>query len=83
MQISGDNTLIRTQISLDEQAYREAKAEARRQGVSLAEFLRRAVRMALPPGNDRPWMRYAGAVASGDPDASATVDDVVYGRGRP
>jgi hypothetical protein len=35
---------------------------ARRQGISLAEFLRRAVAAALGPtrrGN-RPWMRYAG-----------------------
>lgn len=77
--------MIRTQISLDEQAYREAKAEARRQGISLAEFLRRAVRLALPARGrgDRPWMRYAGAVASGDPDASQSVDAVVYGRPRP
>lgn len=77
--------MIRTQISLDEQAYREAKAEARRQGISLAEFLRRAVRVALPkPGRaDRAWLRYAGAVASGDPDASRSVDAVVYGRPRP
>ena len=41
--------MIRTQISLEEQAYREAKLEARRQVISLAEFLRRAVRVALPP----------------------------------
>ena len=81
----GDNTVIRTQISLDEKAYREAKAEARRQGISLAEFLRRAVRLALPAGDrgERPWMRYGGAVASGDPEASQTVDAVVYGRPRP
>lgn len=77
--------MIRTQISLDEQAYREAKEEARRQGISLAEFLRRAVRLALPAHRraDRPWMRYAGALASGDPDASQSVDAVVYGRPRP
>lgn len=77
--------MIRTQISLDEHAYRAAKAEARRQGISLAEFLRRAVRLALPARgrSDRPWMRYAGAVASGDPDASQSVDTVVYGRPRP
>ena len=77
--------MIRTQVSLDEQAYREAKAEARRQGISLAEFLRRAVRLALPPGgrSGRPWMRHAGAVASGDPDASRSVDAIVYGRPRP
>ena len=80
--------MVRTQISLDEQAYREAKAEARRQGISLAEFLRRAVRLTLPgrpaPGRkDRPWMRYAGALTSGDRDASASVNSVVYGRPRP
>jgi hypothetical protein len=77
--------MVRTQISLDGEAYREAKAEARRQGISLAEFLRRAVRLALPAGTrgERPWMRYAGAVASGDPEASQSVDAVVYGRPRP
>ena len=77
--------MIRTQISLDQQAYREAKAEAQRQGISLAEFLRRAVRLALPARSrtDRPWMQYAGAVASGDLDASRSVDAVVYGRPRP
>jgi hypothetical protein len=73
--------MIRTQISLDETAYREAKAEARRQGISLAEFPRRAVRLALPPRGrtDRPWMRHAGAVASGDPDASRSVVAETYG----
>lgn len=77
--------MIRTQISLDEAAYREAKTEARRQGISLAEFLRRAVAMALSGRRaaDRPWMRYAGSLSSGDPHASRTVDEVVYGRRRP
>jgi hypothetical protein len=77
--------VIRTQVSLDEAAYRDAKAEAKRQGVSLAEFLRRAVAAALANRrrSDRPWMRHAGTLASGDPEASRSVDDVVYGRGRP
>lgn len=77
--------MIRTQVSLDEQMYADAKAEARRQGISLAEFLRRAVARELVPSEtpDRPWMRYAGMFASGDPDASASVDAVVYGRERP
>jgi hypothetical protein len=77
--------MIRTQISLEATAYRDAKAEAVRQGVSLAEFLRRAVATALGPrrSGDRPWMRYAGALSSGDPQASTTVDEIVYGRGRP
>lgn len=77
--------MIRTQISLDERAYTDAKAEASRQGISLAEFLRRAVAASLAEqqASTRPWLRWAGAVASGDPEASVTVDDVVYGRGRP
>ena len=77
--------MIRTQISLEEDAYREAKAEARRHGVSLAEFLRRAVAAALVTTRRgrQPWMQYAGTLASGDEDASGSVNEVVYGRGRP
>jgi hypothetical protein len=77
--------MIRTQISLEEAAYRDAKDEARRQRISLAEFLRRAVAAALltRKAADKPWMRYAGTLASGEPDASRSVDRVVYGRGRP
>ena len=81
----GDN-MIRTQISLEADAYRQAKAAARRQGISMAEFLRRAVAVALgtPRGkSDRPWLRYAGVVASGDAKASHTVNAVVYDRPRP
>ena len=77
--------MIRTQISIDERAYRDAKAEASHLGVSLAEFLRRAVAAALAGRHaaERPWMRHAGSLSSGDPHASRSVDDVVYGRGRP
>ena len=77
--------MIRTQISLDEQAYRDAKAEAKRERISLAAFLRRAVAAALTRRHSvsQPWMRHAGALSSGDPDASVRVDEVVYGRPRP
>ena len=77
--------MIRTQISLEERAYREAKSEAKREGISLAEFLRRAVAVALGrrASGRAPWMRHAGALSSGDPDASSRVDEVVYGRPRP
>jgi hypothetical protein len=77
--------MIRTQISLADHEYREAKAEAARQGISLAELLRRALAAALVDrrSSKRPWMRHAGILASGDPRASLSVDDVVYGRGRP
>jgi Ribbon-helix-helix protein, copG family len=77
--------MVRTQISLGEDAYERAKEAARRQHISLAEFLRRAVAVALGPqaGTGRPWMRHAGTLASGDPDASRSVDRIVYGRPRP
>ncbi len=77
--------MIRTQVSLDERAYREAKAEARRLGVSLAEFLRRSVAVALADRDSgrQPWMRFAGKVASRDRKASRTINEVVYGRPRP
>ena len=77
--------MIRTQISLDEEAYQEARAEARRQRISLAELLRRSVAATLDERSRhrQPWMRHAGALDSGDRRASRTVDEVVYGRPRP
>lgn len=77
--------MIRTQISLEEEAYREAKDEARRQGISLAEFLRRLVAGGLRHrrAHSRPWMRHAGQVSSKDASASRSVNAVVYGRPRP
>lgn len=71
--------MIRTQISLSEEEYQAAKAEAARLGISLAELLRRSLRTVLPVDKSRPWMRYSGMVASGDPESSQTIDDVVYG----
>ncbi|MBX3269307.1 MAG: ribbon-helix-helix protein, CopG family [Sandaracinaceae bacterium] len=73
--------MIRTQVSLDEEMYQQAQEEARRQGISFAELCRRALARALSHRHgDRPWLRFAGAVESGSPDASQTVDEVVYGR---
>ncbi len=71
--------MIRTQISLDENEYQLAKQEAKALGISVAEFVRRAVRQMLPPEGDGPWMRYAGMVETGDPQSSQTVDEIVYG----
>jgi len=71
--------MIRTQISLEEEDYMLVKQEADVLGISVAEFVRRAIRRRLPPRNGAAWMRFAGLVASGDPNASRTVDDVVYG----
>lgn len=71
--------MIRTQISLSAVEYQQAKKEAKKLGVSLAEFFRRALRLALPIKRDKPWMRYIGFVESGDPQSSQRIDEVVYG----
>jgi len=71
--------MIRTQISLSEEEYRVAKAEAARLGISLAELLRRSLRHIVPAANEKPWMRYAGMVETGEKDASQKIDQIVYG----
>jgi hypothetical protein len=71
--------MIRTQISLRQDEYDAAKREAARLGVSLAELLRRALRVILPADASKPWMRYAGMIETGDTESSAHIDDVVYG----
>jgi ribbon-helix-helix CopG family protein len=72
--------MVRTQISLSEQEYKAAKHEAARLGISLAELLRRSLRTTLPGDSSKPWMRYAGMIETGDPNASQKIDDVVYGQ---
>ena len=74
----GDN-MIRTQISLDKKEYESAKQQAAALGISLAEFIRRAVRERLPVQGDGPWMKYAGFVESGNPRSSQSIDEIVYG----
>ena len=74
--------MIRTQISLSEEEYRAAKAEAARLGVSLAELLRRSLRHMLPSDETKPWMRYTGMVETGERDASQKIDQIVYGQKR-
>jgi len=71
--------MIRTQISLDEREYVLAKKQARSLGISIAEFVRRALRQVLPSPGEAPWMRYAGLVESGHSRSSQSIDDLVYG----
>jgi hypothetical protein len=71
--------MIRTQVSLDEKEYTLAKKESRVLGISVAEYMRRALRETLPPTGDGPWMRYAGFVESGDRRSSQSLDAIVYG----
>jgi hypothetical protein len=72
--------MIRTQVSLSEEEYRMAKAEAARLGVSLAELLRRSLRHIVLADNEKPWMRYAGMVETGEKNASQKIDEIVYGQ---
>jgi len=72
--------MVRTQISLTAEEHTAAKREAHRLGISLAELLRRSLRTMLPVDEERPWMRYAGSIESGDATASQKIDELVYGR---
>lgn len=72
--------MIRTQVSLDEHEYELAKLEAQALGISVAEFVRRAVRESLPPQGTAPWMRFAGFVDTGNSRSSQTIDEIVYGQ---
>ena len=71
--------MIRTQISLDKAEYELAKKQAAALGISIAEFVRRAIREQLPMNEKMPWMKYAGLVNSGDPHSSQSLDEIVYG----
>jgi hypothetical protein len=71
--------MIRTQVSLHEQDYKLAKKEAKALGIPVAEYVRRAIRRALPLTTRPAWMRYAGLVESGNPRSSQSIDDIVYG----
>lgn len=71
--------MIRTQVSLEKRDYVQAKKEAKALGISVAEFVRRAVRERLPVSEGPSWMRYAGMVESGDAASSTSIDEIVYG----
>jgi hypothetical protein len=71
--------MVRTQISLEKKEYEMAKTQASALGISLAEFIRRAIREQLPVPGEGAWMKYAGSVATGDPRSSQSIDEIVYG----
>ena len=71
--------MIRTLVTLEETEYELAKKEAKTLGISMAEFVRRAIRESLPVSGNQPWMRYAGMVESGNAQSSQSIDELVYG----
>ena len=70
--------MIRTQISLPEAEYNLVQKEAKRLGVSVAEFFRRALIKSLPVDSSKPWMMHCGFIESGDSNSSLSVDEIVY-----
>jgi hypothetical protein len=71
--------MIRVQVRFHKEEYDLAKNEAKGLGITVAEFVRRAMRDKLLASGELPWMRYAGMVESGDPRSSASIDRIVYG----
>ena len=72
--------MIRTQIRLDEQGYELEKTAASALSIPVAEFVRRAIRDALPAQGSGPWMKYAGFVQTGDRRSSQFIGELIYGR---
>jgi hypothetical protein len=72
--------MIRTQVSLEEHEYSLVKLEAKALGISVAEFVRRALQQSLGPRGEGRWMRFAGFVESGNSNSSRSIDEVVYGQ---
>ncbi len=71
--------MIRVKVRLDEDECELAKAGAATLGISLAEFIRRAIRVQLGRPQIRPWMHYAGFIETGNPRSSTSIDEIVYG----
>ena len=72
--------MIRTQVRLHPHEYRLAKSQAAKSGISFAELVRRAIRDALAADGEKPWMRRAGFVESGNSRSSRSIDEIVYGQ---
>ncbi len=66
-------------MTLDEQDYKLARKEAAALGISVAEYVRRAIQGLLLPSGQPRWMRYAGLVESGNSQSSQSIDEIVYG----
>jgi hypothetical protein len=72
----------RLQIMIEEELDEALGLEAERQGVSKAALIRRYVGERLRPSRPRkddPLWQLAGMIDSGDPNSSASIDEVVYG----
>lgn len=72
--------MIRRQISFDADLYSQARASAKRRGISFAELCQRAVAELIARESlDHPWMSFAGIFDGSEGDGES-VDSVVYDR---
>lgn len=46
----------------------------------MTEFVRRAIREALPVNGQATWMKFAGLVETGDAGSSRSIDELIYGQ---
>lgn len=71
----------RLQISIEPELDAAVERRADEEGLSKAEVIRRCVRnelRELPPLEEDPFFKMMGTVP-GDPNASGSIDDIVYG----
>ena len=75
-------TVKRLQIMIEEELDDELGRQAAAEGVSKAALIRRYVGerlRRLPPLKEDPLWDLVGMIKDGSPDASASIDEVVYG----
>ena len=70
--------VIRAEVTFDNEDYARAKQAAKNEGISFAEYVRRAVRRSLTPSGKKSWMRFAGMVDSTGSRGGREIDEVVY-----
>jgi negative regulator of replication initiation len=79
--------MIRTQISLDEETYREIKHRAYLNGESMASVIRRLLKEAMSPKAKKKKrlklsdFKFIGSVTAGEPTNTAVEHDEVLGEG--
>lgn len=72
----------RLQIMIEEDLDAALEREAAKEGTSKAALIRRYVGerlKPLPPLEQDPLWELVGSIKGGDPKASETIDDVLYG----
>ena len=77
-----DGTMKTITITIPDELDDEAAAEAKRQGISKSELIRRGLAAVLPPSTnqavDDPWHQYAGFATDGLTVEPDEIDRIVY-----